>query len=335
MLHRVFELVRIAPLDGEQPGAYIERLGLYLHTGSPHSRRTVPISLPPPQVLEIIGADAVAFAHAQFASDVRALATGHWQWSAWLSAQGRVRALFRVLRISDERLLLILHGGTAEALRIALAPFVFRAKLQMRVVDSWRAVGFERLADVLECLGAVPGASDVVTNAGRIGVALPGPAPRWQVLAEPQLHASSDDTSAALNRWNLADVDAGIVEVNADRADRFLPSWLGLEQLGAISVRKGCYPGQEIVARLHFKGGNKRWLQGLAFDADIMPAPGTALVSATDSAAGELIRAAWTGTGRGRALAVLTKLPVQARLTAPAMPGASFRVLSTIDGPTD
>jgi tRNA-modifying protein YgfZ len=123
--------------------------------------------------------------------------------------------------------------------------------------------------------------------------------------------------------------------VNAKQADRFLPSWLGLEHLGAISVRKGCYPGQEIVARLHFKGGNKRWLQRLVFDADAMPAPGMALASDTDPAAGELLRAAWTETGRGRALAVLTKLPAQARLAAPALPGASFRVLSTIDGPTD
>jgi folate-binding protein YgfZ len=182
-----------------------------------------------------------------------------------------------------------------------------------------------------ECLGAAPGATDVVTGVDRIGTALPGPEPRGYVLAQSPLHPAADSSPAALNRWILADIAAGIVEVDAAQADRFLPSWLGLEQLGAISVRKGCYPGQEIVARLHFKGGNKRWLQRVAFDAEAMPAPGT-LLACDGAAAGELLRAAWTGTGRGLALAVLPKLPESARLAAPDMPGATFRVVSTIDG---
>ena len=294
------------------------------------------IALPSPQVLEITGVDAVAFAHAQFASDVRALANGQWQWGAWLSAQGRVRAFFRLVRIGDERLLLILHGGRAETLRAALAPFVFRAKVQMRAIGSWHAVGFDRLADVLDLLGAVPGTKEAVVAEDRIGMALPGPQPRWYVLDESTLPATADASPAALNRWNAADVAAGIVEVGEAQSDRFLPSWLGFEELGAVSVRKGCYPGQEIVARLHFKGGNKRWLQQLAFHADIMPEPGTSLSNDHDAGAGgELLRAAWTETGQGLALATLPKLPAGAALTAPALPGASFRVVSTIGDPSD
>ena len=295
----------------------------------------MPIALPTPQVLEIVGADAIAFAHAQFASDVRALADRQWQWSAWLSAQGRVRAFFRVLRIGDDHVLLILQGGLAETLRAALAPFVFRAKVQLRVVGTWHAIGFDQLADVVEWLGAVPGPTDAVIANDRIGVALPGPQPRWYVLGHT-LPATVDDSPAALNHWNAADVAAGIVEIGDAQADRFLPSWLGLDELGAVSVRKGCYPGQEIVARLHFKGGNKRWLQQLAFSADVMPEPGTSLTAGSDSgASGELLRAAWTRTGQGFALAALPKLPAGAALVAPAMPGASFRVISTIGNPSD
>ncbi len=296
----------------------------------------MPTALPSPQVLEITGADAFAFAHAQFASDVRALANRHWQWSAWLSAQGRVRAFFRVVRIDDERLLLILQGGEAEALRAGLAPFVFRAKVQMRAVGSWHAIGFDRLADVLESLGAAPGTTDVVVAGDRIGLAVPGPQPRWHVLGEAQFPEVVDASPAAWNRWNAADVAAGIVEISDAQADRFLPSWLGLEELGAVSVRKGCYPGQEIVARLHFKGGNKRWLQQLAFRADVMPEPGTSLEIDHDAGAGgELLRSAWTGLGQGLALATLPKLPAGAALSAPGMPGASFRVVSTIGNPSD
>jgi hypothetical protein len=296
----------------------------------------VPIALPSPQVLEITGADAIAFAHAQFASDVRALATRQWQWSAWLSAQGRVRAFFRVVRIDDERLLLILQGGEAETLRVALAPFVFRAKVQMRAVGSWHAIGFDRLVDVLDCLGAVPGVTDAVVAGDRIGLAAPGAQPRWYVLGEAQFPGAVDPSPAAWDRWNAADVAAGIVQISDAQADRFLPSWLGLEELGAVSVRKGCYPGQEIVARLHFKGGNKRWLQQLTFRADVIPEPGTSLEIDHDAGAGgELLRAAWTESGQGLALATLPKLPAGAALRAPAMPGATFRVVSTIGNPSD
>ena len=296
----------------------------------------MPIALPSPQVLEITGADAIAFAHAQFASDVSALASRQWQWSAWLSAQGRVRAFFRIVRVDDERLLLILQGGQAEALRAALAPFVFRAKVQMRAAGSWHAIGFDRLAGVLDCLGAVPGTTDAVVAGDRIGTAVPGPQPRWFVLGETQPPEVVEASPAAWNRWNAADVAAGIVQISDDQADRFLPSWLGLEELGAVSVRKGCYPGQEIVARLHFKGGNKRWLQQLAFRADAIPEPGTALEIDHDAGAGgELLRAAWTEPGQGLALATLPKLPAAAVLSAPAMPGATFRVVSTIGNPSD
>jgi len=295
----------------------------------------VSIALPSPQVLEITGADAVAFAHAQFASDVRALANRQWQWSAWLSAQGRVRAFFRVLRVDDEHLLLILQGGAADTLRAALAPFVFRAKVQLRTVATWQAIGFDRLVDVLDYLGAAPGPTDAVVSDNRIGMALPGPQPRWYVLGDA-LPATVDTSPAALNLWSAADVAAGIVEIGAAQADRFLPSWLGLDELGAVSVRKGCYPGQEIVARLHFKGGNKRWLQQLAFRADVLPEPGISLTADHDSGtSGELLRAAWTEAGQGLALAALPKLPAGAALLAPAMPGASFRVVSTIGNPND
>ena len=101
------------------------------------------IALPPSQLLEIAGADAVAFAHAQFCNDVRALANGHWQWNAWLSPQGRVCAFFLLLRDGDERLRLLLRGGDAETLRAALARFVFRAKVQLSKPGNAQVAGIE------------------------------------------------------------------------------------------------------------------------------------------------------------------------------------------------
>src|SRR5487761_2719543 len=96
----------------------------------------MPIELPPPQLLELTGPDAVAFAQAQFCNDARALADGQWQWNAWLSAQGRVRAFFRLLRTNATHLTLTLRGSDAIWMRTELARFVFRAKVQLAVVDG-------------------------------------------------------------------------------------------------------------------------------------------------------------------------------------------------------
>ncbi|MBS0556472.1 MAG: folate-binding protein [Proteobacteria bacterium] len=201
------------------------------------------ISLPP-QVLELTGADAIAFAQAQFCNDALTLADGDWQWNAWLSAQGRVRAFFRLQRKDATHLILTLRGGDADWMRRELARFVFRANVQMIAVT----------ADV-----------------------------------EPA---------------TLADIRAGLPEIGADLRDQLLPQWIGLDRLGAVSVRKGCYPGQEIMARLHFKGGNKRSLYRIGGDARITTA---AMLrdAQTGEEAGCVLQCARADSGKYEALASL------------------------------
>ncbi|MFS6628474.1 hypothetical protein, partial [Staphylococcus aureus] len=98
----------------------------------------MPISRPA-ETLSIEGPDALAFAHAQFSSDVRSLAVGTWQFSAWLSAQGRVRALFHLACLDEQRLLLLLRGGEAGALGEALRRYVFRSRLTI-AASPWRVL---------------------------------------------------------------------------------------------------------------------------------------------------------------------------------------------------
>jgi len=286
----------------------------------------MPIALPSPQLLRIHGADAVAFAHAQFTSDVRALAVGRWQWSAWLSAQGRVRFFFRVLRNDDDRLTLFLQGGSAEAMRSTLAPYVFRSKVTLSCADGISAWGCERREDVEPWLGTVPGVDDIVVSGGRTGISLSGKDSHWVVFGDADSSVPADAGADGSNRWQLAQVQAGIVTLDAAQSDRFLPFWIGLDELGAISVRKGCYPGQEIIARMHFKGGNKRQLRRLAFEATALPPTGTALQAGASG--GEILQAAWTGRGQGLALAIVPFDLIPGPLEAPGLPHASFRVLS-------
>ena len=276
------------------------------------------IALPPSQLLEIAGADAVVFAHAQFCNDVRALANGHWQWNAWLSPQGRVRAFFLLLRDGDERLRLLLRGGDAETLRAALARFVFRAKVQLSKPGNAQVAGIEAANELLPYLDTTPLATELVSSDGVTGLVLPGVTPRWLLLRQADASPIATVTSAAaLNRWRLADIRAGLPELVPPLHEQFLPQWLGLDRLDAVSVRKGCYPGQEIMARLHFKGGNKRGLYRLEFHADALPPSATALYlqdAAAVESVGVVVMSAWSAQSRVEALAVLAETPIDATL---------------------
>src|SRR3546814_17764410 len=90
-----------------------------------------PFCLPDHTVISLQGPDAIAFAQAQCMNDVHALAPGQWQWNGWLSAKGRLQALFALLRAEPDRLLAIVRGGDGEALAAQWQRFVFRSQLSI------------------------------------------------------------------------------------------------------------------------------------------------------------------------------------------------------------
>ena len=113
--------------------------------------------------------------------------------------------------------------------------------------------------------------------------------------------------------------------------EQFLPQWLGLNRLDAVSVRKGCYPGQEIMARLHFKGGNKRGLYRLEFHADALPPPATALYiqdAGAFESVGVVVMSAWSAQGRAEALAVLAETRIDATLRSADAATHEIKVVS-------
>ena len=287
----------------------------------------MPIILPTPQMLEIAGADSAAFAHAQFCNDVIALQPGHWQWNAWLSPQGRVRYLFLLLRDADDRLRLLLRGGDAGAMCAELTRFVFRAKVSLRVTLDAQALGCDA-GEAQATLGALPDETQTIAHEGSSGLRLPGPDPRWLVLGAANSAAAASSVQA-LNRWYLDDIRAGLPVLAPALQDQLLPQWLGLGRLGAINVVKGCYPGQEIMARLHFKGGNKRGLYRIQFDCESLPAPGTTLFTADATTAGGIVvMTAWTEGKCAEALVSLTDAMAAGQLRSETATVANIKVIS-------
>lgn len=218
-------------------------------------------AIPGWSVVALRGADASRFAQAQFMGDVAALAPGHWHWNGWLTPKGRTIALFALLKLDEADLRLLLADAAPEGFVAALSRFVFRSKLRiaheagLHVAGGFHAPRAARSA-----------AFDGVGGDGgmELDVGADGGARTLRVAAEP---AAQDVDAAA--RWKAFDLAHGLPRLDPAQFEQWTPQQLSLDRLRAYSVKKGCYPGQEIVARTHFLGQAKRGLFRLSAASEL------------------------------------------------------------------
>lgn len=245
-----------------------------------------PILLAGFSVLEAEGPDAAGFLQAQCMNDVLALAPGQWQWNGWLSPKGRVIALFALLRAAEDRFLLVLPDYPADELRSQLQRFVFRSKLRLGADTAWRVAGLF---------------GDEPTSVGVWRLDLRDEASPRELRLFPgdgRLPEPANAEQAA--RWHACDIAQGFPRLGTDQRERWTPQMLSLERFSAFSLKKGCYPGQEIVARTHYLGQAKRGLVRIA-GADLR-AGGSLSAEAGGPAVGEIVCATADGV---EALAVV------------------------------
>lgn len=261
------------------------------------SRTTAPVfALPDHAVVALDGPDATAFAHAQFANDVAALAPGHWQWNAWLTPKGRVIALFLLAKPAEDRLRLVLPDYPAGDFAAALQRFVFRRKLKIAVEGEQQVEG--AFAAPVQARGSRLG------DDGGIELDLSGEGgPRLlRIASTPDAVADN----ALQQAWFRADLSHGVPRLPTAQREQWTPQQLSLERLEAFSVKKGCYPGQEIVARTHFLGKAKR---GLMLFTAAGPVPAGANVRGRDADVGTVV--AGIGPGSSASGLLLAVLPLE------------------------
>jgi hypothetical protein len=227
------------------------------------------VLLPGFGVLRIGGADAVPFLQGQFTNDVRLLADGRTQVAACCTNQGRVIALAR-LRQTDDAIYALLPADLLSKVATHLRKFVLRSKVQILqaadlavgailTVDAAAASQAHRVFDEAALtMSPVPlaGSTEVVTfqyAPGREVIAAPPVA--WRSisglsLSRPDLRAQAE--------WLAADIAAGLPHVFATTSEQFTPQMLNLDLIDGVNFSKGCYTGQEIVARTHHLGRVKR-----------------------------------------------------------------------------
>lgn len=247
-------------------------------------------------VIDLEGPDAERFAQAQSMNDVAALAVGHWHWNGWLSPKGRVQALFALLHRAPGQLRLLLLDAEPAAFVADLSRYLLRSKVRFRHRDDLQVVGGFDPEPMTQdpplarnALLPMPD-GDEMLDVGAVG------GQRWLGIRPAPLPIDPFATA----RWRAADLRHGLPRWRPDQVPTWTPHMLSLQRLRAFSVKKGCYPGQEIVARTHYLGEVKRqtwWLEGEALAA------GQSVLGGDGAALGSIVDA--TADGRG-ALAVLT-----------------------------
>jgi len=216
-------------------------------------------------LLRFSGPDAASFLQGQVSNDTRRLADGFPLLAAYSSAQGRVVAVLHLLPHSSG-VLAILPRELAQTTRERLAKFVLRAKVKIEDLSDRYSVAGAHDTSALELAGLPAGAEAPYVEHDEIAVARIGArsatARHWVVRPRDSAArgGASEDADLA---WRLADIRAGMPQVYAATSEQFVAQMLNLDLLDAINFTKGCYTGQEIIARTQHLGRIKRRLSRL------------------------------------------------------------------------
>lgn len=207
-------------------------------------------------VLDAIGPDAQSFLQGQLSCDIDAL-SGDATFSGYCTANGRLLATGLVWQepADPSHFRILVHRSLAEALHKRLSMFVLRSKVQLhlsshRVYGAYETASGERVAQRYR----------VTTGDNATWVQAPSATQqpnRWWLISDAAPENTVDDASKA-DTWDAQTLMEGIPHIRVETQDTFIPQTLNLELIGAVSFTKGCFPGQEVVARSHYRGTIRR-----------------------------------------------------------------------------
>jgi tRNA-modifying protein YgfZ len=259
-------------------------------------------------VISATGPDAASFLHGQLTQDVGHLGDGEARLAGYCSAKGRLLASFVIWRASPEQVMLACSADLLAPTLKRLSMFVLRAKCKLTDASQGLALFGLAGATAAEWLGHdLPGGPWAMASRGDARVIrLPdaGGLPRW-LLAQSAAADAPALPALDADSWRWLEVRSAIPRIVAATTEQFVPQMVNLELVGGVDFQKGCYPGQEIVARSQYRGTLKRRMHLLASTGAV--APGQDVVHSADPGqpAGMIVLAAPGPDGRWAALAEL------------------------------
>jgi tRNA-modifying protein YgfZ len=283
-------------------------------------------------LLEFKGPDTGDFLHGQLSSDVAALSVGDAQASAYCSPKGRVLANFTLWREPDG-FSALLSQDLAAAMQKRLTMFVLRSKVKIEDASARYVLlgiaGPAAAGSLARALGVSAG-SPITAKFAEAGTAINLGEDRFIAVLRPQAAETAwallaaDLTPAGEDTWRWLDIQAGIPWISLPTQDQFVPQMANLELTGAVNFQKGCYPGQEIVARTQYLGKLKRRLFRCHAAIDSPPEAAANLYCAAlgSQACGMVVNAAPAPGGGCDLLAVMQVETAQSAVASPVRLGA-------------
>lgn len=270
--------------------------------------------LPGLGLIWVAGDDAREFLHNQLTAEVRTLDDTAWTFSGYCNPKGRLLALFKVLRFNDGYML-VLPRPLVDSVIQRLRMFVLRSKVALEDLSDeyvlFGGVGGPARTLLEETLGTLPGSGRGVGRAGDLIVLRTGDAPEgllviapvgetpalWQALARRI-------TPVGEAAWTLLEIRNGLPQIHGETLEAFVPQMVNLDLVDGVSFQKGCYPGQEIVARMRYLGTLKRRMFRIVGTGE-PPIAGADVRTHDGTKLGTLVTAAPATRGAWEGLAVL------------------------------
>jgi len=283
------------------------------------ANKTLWLTLEEWALLGISGPQARDFLQGQVTCDLHQLESGTSLPGAHCTPKGRVVFSFRALAANDQQLVLRLPQSMAETAHEALGKYIRFSKAELSNDPAQRQLrglvgpqAHQWLSQHLSEPAREPG--HWVSRDGQTLLSLGEQ--RFECWLSPDWAEKLDQefSQAAIpqgdNLWRLLDIEAGVGEVRPQTREAYTPQALNLPELNGVSFRKGCYTGQEVVARLHYKGKTKRRMRHLRIQDwgdSALPRPGDSLLDDQGKALGEVLLAAQAGDTSLHLLAVIGK----------------------------
>lgn len=276
--------------------------------------------LPDWGLIRASGADARSFLHSQLTQDILGLPSGQARLAGYCSPKGRLLASFIVWADGDDLLLACSADLLAATLR-RLSMFVLRAKCKL--VDASAELPLHGLVGA-----AAPAGEAWQVDGGRL-VQLPAVDGVRRALLAGTTAALPAAPALDAELWRWLEARSGIARLVAANSEQFVPQMLNLELVGGVNFKKGCYPGQEVVARSQYRGTTKRRAYLVQTDAALTPGQDVYAGSDPDQPAGRVVLAA-APAGRTPAALVELKIAAVGEILHAGSPGGTALRLDTL-----
>ena len=226
-------------------------------------------------IVQISGVDAPDFLQRQLSNDVSRLNCGESSLGAYLTPKGRILSNFLILR-QNQAFFLVLNKNLMDSVSKRIKMFVLRDKVALNAVDRMTVCG-GYLDDFPEGIKTLLPQRNYqsITRDDIIIIRIPGTDARFCLIGAKSRIQNKFGSfeSSKTETWKLEDIECGIASIGLATTGKLVPQAINLDLVGGVSFKKGCYPGQEIVARLHYRGGvNRRLLRAnAAAEAKVVP----------------------------------------------------------------